>query len=842
MKKIKRIMVVFAVCFVIFLPLFSASAASAADTLPAASDNLGMGLRSKSELVATDNGYMRVYYDGEKIGIEYYDDNFEIQSKRFLDMELSIWGGFYAGSDAYYLVEGQVNTEESDTAEVIRVIRYDTSWEKTGTANITGNAGLFGGEVREPFDYGCVEMTEHDGTLYIVTGHEGYVDPEYNQGHQGFLMIAVDEASMTGEIVDCDLWHSFAQYIECRDSDLYVLEQSEGSRYTKLTKYDTGTLKESSFPVLQYGGSHTSAWAISCYASVDGMAVSSDNVLCLGTSIDQSQYDNVSSDTAHNIYLTVTPISDFSEGATTVKWLTNYTGDGKSFLGTKITRINDNRFMVSWEEFGTSQEAGIEDGLSTSILHYVFLDGAGNVVSDEFTAPAPISDCQPVVKGSKIVYYGSNANMVDFYSIDAQTGEFHKRVYRVAGENAAWNLADGVLTISGTGPITVDTEAHYRYPVSSTAGGFVHSSSDNAWKPVREKVNKIVIEEGITDIPESAFAYFTNLVEVEIKPGVNSIGEKAFYSCNSLSKITIPSSVTSIGEDFLWTGSYWISDESHVVRAKIYAPEGSYAASYAKENGISYGSSEPDDGKDDGSGGSQDDGKDDGSGGSQDDGKDDGSGGSQGDGKDDGSGGSKDDGKDDGSGGSKDDGKDDTTGEDITNDKGDVSILNATVLGLKKSYAYNGKAKMPGVTVKLGGKVLKKGADYIISYVNNRNTGKAAVKIQGIGNYSGVLVRTFKIVPKKAAKVKLKSPKSKTIKITWKKDAQADGYQIQYARNAKFTKNKKQVLIAKKTKGSRKIKRLAKGRKYFVRIRAYKKIDGKKCYGAWSKAARVKCK
>ena len=61
---------------------------------------------------------MRVFYNGKKICIEYYDDNFNIKSKKSLDMELSIWGGFYAGSDAYYLVEGQANTGESDQAEV----------------------------------------------------------------------------------------------------------------------------------------------------------------------------------------------------------------------------------------------------------------------------------------------------------------------------------------------------------------------------------------------------------------------------------------------------------------------------------------------------------------------------------------------------------------------------------------------------------------------------------------------------------------------------------------------------------------------------------------------------
>lgn len=289
---------------------------------------------------------------------------------------------------------------------------------------------------------------------------------------------------------------------------------------------------------------------------VDGMALSSDNVLCLGTSIDQSKYDEVNSDMAHNIYLTVTPMSNFTEEATTVKWLTNFNGGGKSFLGTKITKINDNRFMLSWEVADESGTVNGDDTLSGSILHYVFIDGNGNKVSSEYTAAASISDCQPIVKGSKIVYYASNSNMVNFYAIDAQSGKFSKKEYHVAGDNATWKLNNGILTISGTGDINIDTEANHRNPVSSTADYFVYYSSDNSWKPIRDKVTKIIIETGLTSISDNAFAGFNNLTEVDIKPGLTSIGAKAFYSCESLEKITIPSSVTKIGEDFLWTGYY----------------------------------------------------------------------------------------------------------------------------------------------------------------------------------------------------------------------------------------------------------------------------------------------
>ena len=78
-------------------------------------------------------------------------------------------------------------------------------------------------------------MTELNGILYIATGHEGYVDASLGQGHQGLLVIAVDQQTMTGEIIDNDLWHSFAQYVKVRDNQLYLLEQSEGSRCTTLS-------------------------------------------------------------------------------------------------------------------------------------------------------------------------------------------------------------------------------------------------------------------------------------------------------------------------------------------------------------------------------------------------------------------------------------------------------------------------------------------------------------------------------------------------------------------------------------------------------------------------------
>ena len=575
MKRKESILILLSLllCFLLF-PVREIKAAAVLQ--PMACDNRSVYLKRYSDLVSLDDGYMRVFNKEKKVYIEYYDNDFNIKSKKNIPLELDLWGGFYNGSDGYYLVEGQNNTEEDDAKEVIRVIRYDRNWNKTGTAHITGIVRSHVISVRYPFKHGCVEMTEMDGNLYIATGHEGYVDDSVGQGHQGLLVIKVDQRTMTGEIAQSDLWHSFAQYVKAKDNKLYLLEQSEGSRCTTLSRYDTVNNKWDQICVYQYGGNRTSVWALPCYASVDAMEVSADSVLCLGTSIDQTKYDKASEeDLPKNIYLTVTPLNDFTEEATEVIPLTNYTEKGKSFQGVKFTKVNDNRFMVSWEEYDrkADEKGTAEDTLSGSTLHYIFVNGKGNKISREYTMGASISDCQPIVKNDKIIYYASNKNMVDFYSIDSNTGSTNKKLYRVAGENVSWEFKSGVLTISGNGAMTLE-----------------HESYDKSyWYIVEDQVKKIVIRSGVTSIPDQAFVGFQNLEEVEIEPGLQSIGKEAFAICSdSLQKVTIPASVTKIGDDITWTGYYWAYDESHIPAGTIYAPYNSYAIRYAKKNRIDY--------------------------------------------------------------------------------------------------------------------------------------------------------------------------------------------------------------------------------------------------------------
>ena len=74
-----------------------------------------------------------------------------------------------------------------------------------------------------------------------------------------------------------------------------------------------------------------------------------------------------------------------------------------------------------------------------------------------------------------------------------------------------------------------------------------------------------------------------------------------------------------------------------------------------------------------------------------------------------------------------------------------ISISKASVTLSTSTYAYDGKAKKPGVMVKLNGKTLKNGTDYTVSYSNNTKVGTAKVTITGKGNYTGSVSKTYSI-------------------------------------------------------------------------------------------------
>ena len=95
--------------------------------------------------------------------------------------------------------------------------------------------------------------------------------------------------------------------------------------------------------------------------------------------------------------------------------------------------------------------------------------------------------------------------------------------------------------------------------------------------------------------------------------------------------------------------------------------------------------------------------------------------------------------------------------------------------------------------------------------------------------------------PKSASIKKVKGAK-KAILVTWKKVSGVSGYEIQLATDKKFKKNKKTVTIKKQKTTKTTVKKLKAKKKYYVRVRTYKIVNGKKVYSSWSKVKSVKTK
>ena len=105
------------------------------------------------------------------------------------------------------------------------------------------------------------------------------------------------------------------------------------------------------------------------------------------------------------------------------------------------------------------------------------------------------------------------------------------RAAGTCGEALTWTLADGILTISGTGEMT-------SYAVYE----------ELPWYKYRSLITSVVIEEGVTTLSAYAFFGCTALTSAGLPETLTEIGAYAFYLCLALTDLTIPAGITSIGE------------------------------------------------------------------------------------------------------------------------------------------------------------------------------------------------------------------------------------------------------------------------------------------------------
>lgn len=99
-------------------------------------------------------------------------------------------------------------------------------------------------------------------------------------------------------------------------------------------------------------------------------------------------------------------------------------------------------------------------------------------------------------------------------------------------------------------------------------------------------------------------------------------------------------------------------------------------------------------------------------------------------------------------------------------------------------------------------------------------------------------VKTVVKAPKKVSGVKVKNKAKKSVNVSWKKVSAAKGYEILYADNVRFKRYSYVYLQSKKHN----LTNLTKGKKYYVKVRAYKSNGKELVYGKWSAVKKAKVK
>lgn len=174
-----------------------------------------------------------------------------------------------------------------------------------------------------------------------------------------------------------------------------------------------------------------------------------------------------------------------------------------------------------------------------------------------------------------------------------------------------------------------------------------------------------------------------------------------------------------------------------------------------------------------------------------------------------------------------------------------------SITGVKKNYTVKSDSKSFTIEAEGYGDITFSSSNNKVATIDPK-TGKVKVKGPGIvkvtikasgdeEHAAATKVITIKVAPKKAAVKCAKSKKANQLTISWKRDAQVSGYEIQYSTDKNF-KNAKSVKVGKNKTTSKSIDNLKSGKKYYVRVRSYKNVGKTRINGNWSKTDRVTTK
>ena len=397
----------------------------------------------KSYLTVCDNGnYMRVQagaIEGNLL-VEYYSSDFEPLSTKLIDNELPIFGAFYDSGNNYYVLSGQENPKQNNSLEVFRITKYDKNWNKIKSCS------LYGANTTVPFDAGSARMTHSGDHLLVRTCHEMYKSSDGNN-HQSNVTIEVDMPSMTitdsyTGIMNVEygyVSHSFNQFIKTDGTHIVALDHGDAHpRSAVLVKYNSDFTTGKFFPSYsQKGGNvdvvtypeYTSGHYNYTGAAIGGFDVSSSSYIVAQSTVD---LDYINTSKTRNVYVTAVS-KDLSTNK--LNKITSYAEGTDSASAPQLVKINNNSFLLLWTR--------------DTKVSCVKLNADGTVNGSIHTFEGSLSDCQPVIKNGRAVWYVYDKNNVTFSSLNLSNLDDIKTVDVKTGHDYETKYAsktDGTVT------------------------------------------------------------------------------------------------------------------------------------------------------------------------------------------------------------------------------------------------------------------------------------------------------------------------------------------------------------------------------------------------------------
>lgn len=440
-----------------------------------------------SALAAENGGYLRVEYVGDSLVVEQYDRDLRFVSSKELETELPIYGGVYLCDDYNFVVSGQMNLEEDDNREVIRVTRYSKDWVRQDAAS------LYGTNTTIPFDAGSVRFARSGNILYIRTAHEMYMTDD-GLNHQANVMISVRISDMTVTDHLTKVWnsgygyvsHSFNQFLQVDGTTLLAVDHGDALprsvvmfRYGKAAGQETFYSRTSSVNVLPIVNStyHYNDTGV----AVGGFEYSTTHYLVAGNSADQTKEEQDLMYAHRNIFVTATPKDEFYDETTEVRWLTSYTEeDDVEMSPPHLLKIAADRFFLTWTE--------------NDVLHYCFLNGKGQLEGKIYTSQTgQLSDCVPILHNNTIIWYVTDFTAPVFYQIDlaapetvhsSHTHQYSYSCVKAPTESAAGTLKGTCADCDEVSNVTLPklSEADYTCRILATPGHLQEGRVQYTWK------------------------------------------------------------------------------------------------------------------------------------------------------------------------------------------------------------------------------------------------------------------------------------------------------------------------------------------------------------------------